>query len=206
MLAKALAGGGRAVALFNETGAGRDDLDHGRRRGRPRARDYSVRNLWANTISERRGTISAFVPARHRDVHRDRAPQASRRQAPAAHGAVTRLRLDAAPARRVDHRGRVVHQRRHLGRQAGCAVAVGVAGVAGQAARPDAGARGRGRPAVHGLLPGHRPRVWAAARHFDPEWRGRVREPGRRGRASVRETARRTRVRAGGIYLLGQPT
>ena len=64
VLAKQLTGGGRAVVLFNSTNTAATISTTATAAGLPRARAYSMHNLWTNAVSETGGAISAFVPGR----------------------------------------------------------------------------------------------------------------------------------------------
>ena len=64
VLTKQLTGGGRAVLLFNSTNTAATISTTAPAAGLPRARAYSMRNLWTNAVSETGGAISAFVPGR----------------------------------------------------------------------------------------------------------------------------------------------
>jgi alpha-galactosidase len=63
VLAKPLAGGDRAVLLFNETGRPAVITTSARQAGLPSAPTYVLRDLWRHTVSRTAGLISAEVPA-----------------------------------------------------------------------------------------------------------------------------------------------
>ena len=63
VLAKPLSDGSVAVALFNENNTPATISTTAAAAGLPAAKDYTVRDLWAHTTTESRGTISAAVPA-----------------------------------------------------------------------------------------------------------------------------------------------
>jgi alpha-galactosidase len=60
---KPLAGGDRAVALFNESDAPQRITTSAKAAGLPAAPGYTVRDLWAHTTRETAGTLTATVPA-----------------------------------------------------------------------------------------------------------------------------------------------
>jgi len=64
VLTKQLAGGARAVLLFNSTNTAATISTTATAAGLPRARAYSMRNLWTNAATETGGQVSAFVPGR----------------------------------------------------------------------------------------------------------------------------------------------
>ena len=89
--------GGAAVQLDQH---GRDDLDHGDRRGT--AASAGLRHpqpVDERRQRDRRRDQRVRARARRRDVHGERASRAARAQARPAHGAIARLRLGPAPAR-----------------------------------------------------------------------------------------------------------
>ncbi|HTI20119.1 MAG TPA: NEW3 domain-containing protein [Kutzneria sp.] len=63
VLSKPLAGGDRAVVLFNSTGTTAAISATAAEVGLPKANDYQLRDLWAHTATETAGNISAAVPA-----------------------------------------------------------------------------------------------------------------------------------------------
>ncbi len=62
VLTKQLSGGGRAVLLFNSTHTATTISTTATAAGLPSGRDYQLRNLWSNAVSQTGGAISAFVP------------------------------------------------------------------------------------------------------------------------------------------------
>jgi alpha-galactosidase len=62
VLTKPLAGGDRAVLLFNSTNTAATITTSARAAGLRRAAGYSLLSLWSNAVTETRGAISAFVP------------------------------------------------------------------------------------------------------------------------------------------------
>jgi alpha-galactosidase len=60
---KPLAGGDKAVALFNETNSPQRITTSANAIGMPAAPAYRVRDLWAHTTRETAGTVTAVVPA-----------------------------------------------------------------------------------------------------------------------------------------------
>ena len=196
VLSKQLSGGGRAVLLFNATNTAATISTTATAAGLPRGRVYQMHNLWTNAVTQTGGAISAFVPGpRGRDVHGDRGGEAATAQAAAAHRAVARRRLAPGRRRRLDHRVRVVHERRRVRRQEAPPVAVGLARLAGQAARPGRRPAAQAGPAVHGHLSRHRAAVRSAARVLDlhRRWRRTTRSTAgaRRWRGSASWSPRR---------------
>ncbi|HVV24511.1 MAG TPA: NEW3 domain-containing protein [Pseudonocardiaceae bacterium] len=63
VLSKPLAGGDRAVVLFNSTGSPATIRTTATEVGMPKARDYQLNDLWAHTDTETAGAITAQVPA-----------------------------------------------------------------------------------------------------------------------------------------------
>ena len=181
VMTKKMSDGSRAVVLFNSNNTAATIDTTATAVGLPGRHVYRVHNLWTNAVSETGGAIERVrAGPRRRDVHRERGVQAPRVEACAAHRAVAERRRHPARRRAVDDVVRVAHQQRCVRSQAGSALAVGVAGVAGQAARPHASGPARGRPAVHGRLPDHRARR--------PGRRSRCRSSAGR-RRSIRDTA-----------------
>ena len=64
VLTKQLTGGARAVLLFNSTNTAATISTTATAAGLPRARAYSMRNLWTNAATETGGQVSSFVPGR----------------------------------------------------------------------------------------------------------------------------------------------
>ncbi|MFI0790811.1 NPCBM/NEW2 domain-containing protein [Streptomyces lydicus] len=69
-LVKQLADGGRAVALFNETGQPQRIATTAAAAGLPQAAGYRLRDLWQHRDTHTTGTISATVPAHGTTVFR----------------------------------------------------------------------------------------------------------------------------------------
>ncbi|MGW9048345.1 NPCBM/NEW2 domain-containing protein [Streptomyces lydicus] len=69
-LVKQLADGGRAVALFNETGQPQRITTTARDAGLPQSAGYRLRDLWQHRDTHTTGTISATVPAHGTTVFR----------------------------------------------------------------------------------------------------------------------------------------
>ncbi|WP_329393673.1 NPCBM/NEW2 domain-containing protein [Streptomyces lydicus] len=69
-LVKQLADGGRAVALFNETGQPQRITTTARDTGLPQSAGYRLRDLWQHRDTHTTGTISATVPAHGTTVFR----------------------------------------------------------------------------------------------------------------------------------------
>ncbi|MGW1597500.1 NPCBM/NEW2 domain-containing protein [Streptomyces sp. NPDC002343] len=63
VIAKEMADGSRAVALFNESGTAQRIATDARAAGLPGARGYSVRDLWQHRTYNTAGTLAATVPA-----------------------------------------------------------------------------------------------------------------------------------------------
>jgi alpha-galactosidase len=63
VLSKPLAGGDRAVVLFNSTGSTATISATAAEVGLPKASDYQLRDLWSHTATETAGAITASVPA-----------------------------------------------------------------------------------------------------------------------------------------------
>ncbi|WP_328724557.1 NPCBM/NEW2 domain-containing protein [Streptomyces sp. NBC_00259] len=63
VVAKEMADGSRAVALFNESGSPQRIATTARAVGLPNAAGYRLRDLWAHTSHNTAGTVSATVPA-----------------------------------------------------------------------------------------------------------------------------------------------
>jgi alpha-galactosidase len=63
VLSKPLAGGDRAVVLFNANGTGATFGATAAEAGLPKANDYQLRDLWSHTTTETAGVITASVPA-----------------------------------------------------------------------------------------------------------------------------------------------
>ncbi|MFI0215830.1 NPCBM/NEW2 domain-containing protein [Streptomyces lydicus] len=74
-LVKQLADGGRAVALFNETGQPQRITTTARDAGLPQSAGYRLRDLWQHRDTHTTGTISATVPAHGTTVFRVTADQ-----------------------------------------------------------------------------------------------------------------------------------
>lgn len=70
VLTKPLAGGDRAVTLFNETGVPATVSTTAAAVGLPSATDYRVRDLWAHADTESAGTITATLPAHASAMYR----------------------------------------------------------------------------------------------------------------------------------------
>jgi alpha-galactosidase len=70
VLSKALAGGDRAVTLFNETDVPATISTTAAQVGLPSAVDYRVRDLWAHDATETAGTITATLPAHASAMYR----------------------------------------------------------------------------------------------------------------------------------------
>ena len=196
VLTKELTGGGRAVVLFNSTNTAATISTTATAAGLPRARVYSMHNLWTNAVSETGGAISAFVPGRGVAMFNVSAlPKRHAGKLPPH----TVLSLDSASTQLpLGQSTTVAESFTNDGTSDVKRVAVSLSAWPGWLVKPLGPTRA---PVVAAgrrftvCLPGHRPHVWAAARHFDPERRGRVRPAGRTG-PRVRD-ARRTRVRAG---------
>ncbi|MFF8372928.1 NPCBM/NEW2 domain-containing protein [Streptomyces lydicus] len=69
-LVKQLADGGRAVALFNETGQPQRITTTARDAGLPQSAGYRLRDLWQHRDTHTTGTVSATVPAHGTTVFR----------------------------------------------------------------------------------------------------------------------------------------
>ncbi|MFH9871516.1 NPCBM/NEW2 domain-containing protein [Streptomyces lydicus] len=74
-LVKQLADGGRAVALFNETGQPQRITTTAQDAGLPQSAGYRLRDLWQHRDTHTTGTISATVPAHGTTVFRVTADQ-----------------------------------------------------------------------------------------------------------------------------------
>jgi alpha-galactosidase len=70
VLSKPLAGGDRAVTLFNETGVPATVTTTAAAAGLPPAADYRVRDLWTHLDTESAGTITATLPAHGSAIYR----------------------------------------------------------------------------------------------------------------------------------------
>jgi alpha-galactosidase len=70
VLSKPLAGGDRAVTLFNETGVPATISTTAAAVGLPPAADYRVRDLWTHEDTESAGTITATLPAHASAMYR----------------------------------------------------------------------------------------------------------------------------------------
>ncbi|MCN9240342.1 NPCBM/NEW2 domain-containing protein [Streptomyces sp. RY43-2] len=144
VVAKEMADGSRAVALFNETNTAQRISTTATAVGLPRASAYTLRDLWRHTSSNTAGTISATVPAHGTLLVRVTADRKWAEQPPAVE-----LRLDGSPfteaGRTVDYTSTVTD----LGRTAAERVSVSLAGPAGWTVRPTS-------PTTAGALPtGH---------------------------------------------------
>ena len=152
VLSKELSDGGRAVLLFNATNTAATISTTAKAAGLPKGQIYQMDNLWTNAVTQTGGAISAFVPGHGVAMFTVTAVGSGDRTR-CRHTPCCRSRpLAAGRRRRLDHRVRVVHERRRVRRQEAPPDPVGLARLAGQAARPRRRPAAQARARVHGRL------------------------------------------------------
>ncbi|MFI6643969.1 NPCBM/NEW2 domain-containing protein [Streptomyces sp. NPDC050504] len=126
VVAKEMADGSRAVALFNETGTAQRVATTARAVGLPAAPAYSQRDLWRHETHNTAGTIAATVPA-HGTVLLRIAPDPKWSEHPPA----VELGLDETPLAEAGKPVTLTGTVRNLGRTPAVRTAVALTGPAG---------------------------------------------------------------------------
>ncbi|NEC04809.1 alpha-galactosidase [Streptomyces sp. SID7909] len=126
VVAKEMADGSRAVALFNETGSAQRIATTAAAVGLERASGYTVRDLWAHTTRNTAGGLSATVPAHGTVLLRVAADPRW-----AAHPPAVELALDGSPLVEAGRTATLTTEVTDLGRTPALTVSAALTGPAG---------------------------------------------------------------------------
>ncbi|WP_199780873.1 MULTISPECIES: NPCBM/NEW2 domain-containing protein [unclassified Streptomyces] len=126
VVAKEMADGSRAVALFNETGSAQRIATTAAAVGLKRASGYTVRDLWAHTTRNTAGGLSATVPAHGTVLLRVAADPRW-----AAHPPAVELALDGSPLVEAGRTATLTTEVTDLGRTPALTVSAALTGPAG---------------------------------------------------------------------------
>lgn len=126
VVAKEMADGSRAVALFNETGSAQRIATTAAAAGLPDASGYTVRDLWEHTTRNTAGGISATVPAHGTVLLRVAADPRW-----AAHPPAVELALEGSPLVEAGRTAALTTEVTDLGRTPALTVSAALTGPAG---------------------------------------------------------------------------
>ncbi|OIJ95998.1 alpha-galactosidase [Streptomyces colonosanans] len=146
VVAKEMADGSRAVALFNETNSAQRITTTAAAVGLPQASAYTLRDLWRHTSYNTAGTISATVPAHGTLLVRVTADQRW-----AEHPPAVELGLDGSPFVEAGRTAAFTSTVTDLGRTPAGQVSVSLTGPAGWTVTPTSSTNAPALPTEHTL-------------------------------------------------------